>query len=123
MMSTATEKRAVRTAAEDDLREILSTHETVFAIVTHVSRSGMQRRIQFYVIDGGDMRRLSHLVATVLGERLTDDGVVINGTGMDMGWHEIYSCRYQLGLGETRYSGSSVGDKFQLGYGFTLRYL
>lgn len=123
-MATLTKEQKM--ADRDELRDILSTHETVYGIVKHVSRSGMQRRIEFFVIEsdahGPLMRRISHLVASVRGERLTDDGVVVNGAGMDMGWHEIYSCRYTLGLGEWR--GEEPGEEhFHAGYGFDLRYL
>ena len=137
-MSTKTET----IEAQNDLRAILERNHTVYAIVKHVSRSGMQRRIEFYVIEGGERyqlnpdvpeegsdvsiprpRRISHLVAKVRGSRLTDDGVVVNGCGMDMGWDTIYSCRFTLGLGDVRYVDSAVGEQFKLGYGFDLRYL
>jgi hypothetical protein len=125
-----------QTQAADELRDILERHHDVYAIVHHVSRSGMQRRIDFYVIEvdtesstrqlngrePASMHRISHLIAKVRQSRLTDDGVVINGCGMDMGWHEIYSCRYTLGLGEVHASYKD-GEELHLGYGFDVRYL
>ena len=37
------------------------------------------------------MRRISHLVAKVRGSRLTDEGVIVNGCGMDMGFALVYN--------------------------------
>lgn len=70
---------------------------TVYASVKHVSRSGMSRRIDFWVIDTFAytpyLRKISRQIATLTGSALTDDGVKVSGCGMDMGWHLLDSAR------------------------------
>lgn len=121
--------------AIEELRPILERNHDVYAIVKHVSRSGMQRRIEFYVCEcptslsenvyagTPTMRSISHLVAKVYDNRLTDEGVVVNGCGMDMGWDTIYGVRRMCGLGQVQGNGVDPEEKFTLGYGFDIRYL
>lgn len=107
--------------AKDELRAILERNHTVYAVVHHVSRSGMQRRIDFYVIEmtstmwtsptapgtnHSTVRRISHLVAKVRGSRLTDEGVVVNSTHrgvaqVDPAWWTVAGAHADVGLGET----------------------
>ena len=70
----------------------------VTAIVTHVSQSGMSRRIRFFVPaqrqDGTlFISELTHAFATVLGYPVKEDGngygVKVQGAGMDMRFHVI----------------------------------
>lgn len=117
--------------ARAELRAILERQQTVYAVVKHVSGSGMRRVVAFYVMTrmtrpaGLDprMRPVSHLVSAVYhrtdrgrSRSWTYDrgGVVIDGTGMDMGWWIIYTVRARLGLGD---------DDGKPGYGFRLEYL
>lgn len=93
-------------AAVAKLRELLPPGSTVYSILRHVSRSGMQRRISFYCIaDRGfsaDPRPepvfLDGYVATALGMSChpSKDGLTVNGCGMDMGFHVVYSLSYAL---------------------------
>lgn len=70
----------------------------VTAIVTHVSSSGMTRRIRFFVParhnDGSlFISELTHAFATVLGSPVKEDGngygLSVHGAGMDMRFHVI----------------------------------
>jgi len=77
--------------AMDMLHKVLQRGDTVYTVLRHVSKSGMQRRIDCYCI--GEDRRLVFLsgyVGTVLGLR-HDYGLVVNGCGMDMGFHIVHS--------------------------------
>jgi len=82
--------KAERQEAIDRLREILKPGDTVYTIVKHVSRSGMLRHIELYVIKDNEPQRLSGWAADALGWRWTNDGVVVGGCGMDMGFHTVY---------------------------------
>lgn len=94
------------------LRRALRPGSTVYAVVTHVSRSGMSRSIEFYVpcmnrdwkldiVDGHTVRRdvrrmgiakITRDVAYALGYRIDrrNGGVIVGGCGMDMCWHVTY---------------------------------
>ena len=72
----------------------------VTAIVTHVSKSGMSRRIRFFVPaqrqDGTlHIAELTHAFAIVNGYTIKDDGngygLNVHGAGMDMRFHVIYN--------------------------------
>ena len=84
--------KAERQEAIDRLREILKPGDTVYTIVKHVSRSGMQRHISPFIVgDDCKPQRLGHLVARAIDQRIGDDGAVImNGCGMDMGFDLVY---------------------------------
>lgn len=78
--------------AIEQLRAELKPGDTVHTVLRHVSRSGMQRRIDVVLLRDGDTRYLTWLVAKALGLRSTGngDGVVVGGCGMDMGFHIVY---------------------------------
>jgi hypothetical protein len=62
--------------------------DAISGIVTHVSASGAQSRIDFYVplIEEGRpaIERISHMIAKILDLRLTNTGVVVHGGGVDL---------------------------------------
>lgn len=79
------------------LRKLCPPGTTIYTILKHVSRSGMQREISCYVMEEGEPRWISWYVARVLGEPMGQrDGVKVNGCGMDMGFHIVYSLAYAL---------------------------
>lgn len=64
----------------------------IYACIKHVARSGMSRRMDFYLV-GSDRRlvRVSWELSRILGWPLSDRGLRVDGCGMDMGFHTI-SC-------------------------------
>lgn len=82
------EKTERKVNALKALREMLPPGTTVYCIVRHVARSGMSRRIDLYVMRDGAPRWISGYAAQVMDRRLgkQDDGIVIGGCGMDMGF-------------------------------------
>ena len=88
--------KAERSEAIDDLRKILTPGATVHTVLRHVSRSGMQRRIDCYVVEDGDVRWISRLVAQAIGAGMKGDAIVVGGCGMDMGFHIVNSLWYAL---------------------------
>jgi hypothetical protein len=104
------------------LRKALKPGQTIYFVVTHVSKSGMQRSIEFYIpthetytdyVHHGSatnhpmsttsvkrkrlaIERITWDMARVLGYRIDqkNGGLIVGGCGMDMGFH----CVYTLGL-------------------------
>jgi len=61
---------------------------TLHTIVRHVSQSGMQRVIDAFILEGGEMRSLRGLADdTNLKIDRNHDGFVMKGAGMDMAWY------------------------------------
>lgn len=93
---TTTDKQSKaerREQAIGTLRSVLKQGDTVYTILRHVSRSGMQRRLDVYALDTDSegkpwMRYLSGLVSHATGLKFTakggareDCGIVIGGCG------------------------------------------
>lgn len=112
---------AERAEAVKELRKLLPKGSTVYCVLRHVSSSGMSRRIDFYKINRkrGDMSFLSGYIAKVLGyRRHGDDGLVIGGCGMDMGFHVVNSLSYALhGM------KANDGSKHRPGYTLNCRWI
>lgn len=68
----------------------------VFCSVGSVAKSGMSRRIKLYVAIDGDIIRISHLAAKILESNLNDNGIRIDGCGMDMGFAMVNDLEYRL---------------------------
>lgn len=96
---TATKKTTAQTEAADRLRRWLKPGDTVYMVLRHRAASGMSRRISPIAIKpnpeapgGVDFWHLDRNVATVLGlrEKAGEEGVIIGGCGMDMGFEIAY---------------------------------
>lgn len=91
-MTIAAQKRKDEQEATDDLRELLAPGDTVYTVLRHVSRSGMYRAIDLYVIRDGEPRRITHTASRLLeGYDNRHEAAKANGCGMDMGFHLVYS--------------------------------
>ena len=82
-----------------DLRKMCPPGSTVYCILRHRSRSGMQRRISLVVLRKDMKRQIDYMAAKVMGYSVRDreEGIVIGGCGMDMGFALVYD------LGRTLY--------------------
>jgi hypothetical protein len=90
-------ERRFRAQCDFDLREILEEGDTVYCILRGVSASGMSRRIDFYSFKTGRPFWLSGYMATSLGlRRAKDRGLVVQGCGMDMGFHVVTCLAFRL---------------------------
>lgn len=96
--SKAAQARRSKAEAADMLRRYLQAGSVVYATVRTVSRSGLSRRIDLYTIAGpvGDfhygkpfLARLSGFAARALGLPCDDNGVRVDGCGMDMRFHLV----------------------------------
>lgn len=66
----------------------------VYAEVVSVSRSGMSRRIRFFVINDGRIERITHIINGNYkqGKKyVNDDGMSVTGCGMDMVFYTLYN--------------------------------
>ena len=79
------------------LKKNLKKGDTLFTIVTKVAPSGMSRRIKVLDIKDGNHSYWSYYVSKALGYKLKDDGsILVQGCGMDMGFHVVYSLSQTL---------------------------
>lgn len=81
-------KNAEKLRSEQFLKNELAEGSTVYTMVYRVARSGLSRRIHFYALAKdvpGLMRRLDYKIAKTLGKNLSDDGVKIEGVGLNYG--------------------------------------
>ncbi len=110
-----TKRERDRTEAVERLRESLKPGDTVHVILRHVSRSGMQRILSPVKLEtcekckgqeapcgycrgaGTQVLHLGYNAAVALGWRPSkDQGVYVDGCGMDMGFHLVYELSYLL---------------------------
>lgn len=79
--------------ALETLHAILKPSDTVYCILRHVSRSGMFRRISFFVIRENKPYMIDHLIAAVTHYKRdrTEEGLRVSGCGMDMGFDVVYN--------------------------------
>lgn len=98
-----------RQQAINKLRETLKPGDTVYTILRHVSRSGMQREISLMIAgQGGEILDITYAAAKAMNDRVGNySGIVAGGCGMDMGFELVYN------LGRTLWSKGygCVGDK------------
>lgn len=75
------------------LLKFIKPGTTVYAILRHVSYSGMSRRVDFVVIKKNKPICITHQVAKALDYQQSkkDGALVVGGCGMDMGFHVVYS--------------------------------
>lgn len=95
-VSSAKGKEAVRAYAAAQLRDLLQPGDRVSYSVASVSRSGMSRRIKFYICKDGEIRSIGGWIADALGWKATDHEVHVSGCGMDMGFQTIYSVAWVI---------------------------
>lgn len=93
-----TAKQKEQEEARRELRKLCRPGTTVWTVLRHVSRSGMMRHIDLYVMRKGRPRWISGYAARALDYR-TDSrtgALKVSGCGMDMGFHLVNSLSYAL---------------------------
>ena len=80
------------------LKKMLKPGATVYATVTHVSRSGMMRHIKLFVAYKGEIINISWDAANVLEWNMVkgEHALKVGGCGMDMCFHTVYSLGRKL---------------------------
>ena len=91
-------KETERQEAIEKLRGMVKPGDTLYAILRHVSRSGMQRTIDVWVMMEDGPFSIAEWAAMVVGEPLDRNrwGVKVRGAGMDMGFGLVYNLSYAL---------------------------
>lgn len=112
------------------LRKVMRKGSTVYVSVGHVSKSGMSRTIHVRTISRNVPSQWDFHVARVLGLTQREDGVRIDGCGMDMGFQLVYLLgRHlwpkgsKLPKGEHGRNGDKSGFETDGGYLLTHRWL
>lgn len=84
--------------AIEKLREWIKPNDILYTQLQHVSKSGMTRHIAVRKIENDYPYDYTGLVAKALGWKYSDKyhGIKVEGCGMDMGFHLIYSLGYVL---------------------------
>lgn len=76
-----------------ELRETLKPGTTVYTLLRNVSRSGMSRDMDVYVMEGNEPRRITWSVAKAadLTYNTKSEAIRMGGCGMDMGFALVYN--------------------------------
>jgi hypothetical protein len=72
--------------------------KTIHTCVTHVSRSGLSRRIKVYAAVHGELVNLTWSIARVTESPMDDRGVRVDGGNMDMCFHVLDHAMFKLGV-------------------------
>lgn len=79
------------------LRTQFKPGDTIYTVLRHASTSGMTRDITCFTInDDKSLSYCTYQVAQALGESIANEGVRVQGAGMDMGFDLIYRLSYEL---------------------------
>lgn len=80
-------------AAIDELRAMLKPGDTIYTRLNHVSKSGMMRVIDLFVIRDNEPRRITWSACQATGTTYNDkhEGMRMDGCGMDMGFAAVYN--------------------------------
>ena len=110
-MTKTLSKKAQQQLDRDYSIEQLLTHyvkegSKVFTSLRKVSSSGMTRHYSLFIVQGEDIVNITYYAAHALGWRLSEStgsrAIVVNGTGMDMGFHLVSSLSSVLFHGQAR---------------------
>jgi hypothetical protein len=102
---------------EELVKEYFNGEErvTVYTILRRVSSSGMTRHISLKIAQGGEIYDITYNAALALGEKLHDvngfNTIKVNGCGMDMGFHLVYSLSSVLFHGQDR-AGYKIAQRW-----------
>jgi hypothetical protein len=73
----------------------IKENDTIYTVLREVSRSGMTRYIDAYIIRANRPLCMSYEIANALnwtlGNGTNHQGIKVQGCGMDMGFHLVYS--------------------------------
>lgn len=91
-----TTTKAEKEEAKAELLKRVNPGATVYTILRHVSRSGMRREIDCFVMDkkGGRPLYLSGYISQLLEYSRKKSGswaLIVDGCGMDMGFSVVYN--------------------------------
>ena len=84
-------KRLARQNAIDSLLKSIHPGQDIYTIVRSVSSSGMSRTIDLFIVENGQIARITHSVALATDHKQARNGALsIGGCGMDMCFQIVY---------------------------------
>lgn len=88
-----TKKELEREEARDTLRDFIQPGDTVYTVLRHVSRSGMTRDLDLYVIQDNEPRWITRLACRATDRQYNEraEAMRVGGCGMDMGFDAVYA--------------------------------
>ena len=102
-MASRRRPTAVDSSITNELRDSLSKaykeggKPVVYCVIRKVAASGMSREIGFFVFTKTGPHWLNYYISELLGlRRGKNDGLVVSGAGMDMGFHVVSAVSSKL---------------------------
>lgn len=84
--------------AVEALRGYIKPEQCVYTKLSHLSRSGMKRIIDLYVVKDNEIVRITWNACAAMNRSYDKkrEGMVMNGCGMDMGFAAVYDLSHTL---------------------------
>ena len=88
-----TKKQIERKEAIEKLHGLIEPGDVIYTNMLHVSKPGMYRVMDVFIIKDNIPLRLTWSVADAIQERYDrkHEGIGVTGCGMDMGFHVVYN--------------------------------
>lgn len=92
--------QTIRAAGLQWAQSIFEPADKVYVIIEHVARSGMSRDMSFFVVNNGELYRVSALIKHLTGARWNPkrECITVRGCGMDMAWATVHEACQALGI-------------------------
>lgn len=111
---------------KNELLELVKPNDKIYINVVSVSNSGMSRKMTFHIVQGKEIRNITHLVSIVAGYNTDNNyNLKVSGCGMDMGFSVVYNlgrCLWRDGTPESHGTRNGVAD-FDGGYALKHSYI
>ena len=87
----------------DETKFAFTSDSKIYAVVRGVSKSGMTRRLSFFMVEDSELINITHVIAQALGKKLNDQewSFRVSGCGMDMIAHTLDVFASKLGFKNT----------------------
>ena len=84
--------KAIEQNLTKDLKKKVKKDSEIIVVIHKVSKSGMQRKMSAFVIYKKQLVNLNFDIAKLdIARRNDNNHLVVNGCGMDMGFHLVYT--------------------------------
>lgn len=92
------QKEREKLEAIEMLKKSVKPGDTIYTTLKHVSKSGMMRVIDLFIIEDNEPRRITGLACRAIGNSYNDrhEGMTMGGCGMDMGFAAVYDLSHTL---------------------------
>ena len=78
--------------AKESLLRTIKPDDTIHTVLRSASRSGLKRSISLFIVKDNKLLCLDHDASVILERsRDKDQGIIVNGCGMDMGFDLVYN--------------------------------